>query len=337
MIREKNLVAMLMAVFVATMLCSCGQDSKQGSSEDVSSSQKGPRIKPTGEKIELCLHFTEGDSFKHRITTQQVIDQEPQGQKQVVKQTIGMGFTYDVIKVSGEGTAEVKVTYASVLMKQESGGISIEYDSANPPDVIPPMAQGIAALVGLDFTMHIAPNGRISKIDGADELLTKIVDKIGVQDTMKEDVKSQMAEQFGDQALTEMMEQMLAIYPDKPVDIGDSWSKESSVAKGFPVTIANTWTLIDRKDGAAVVEVDSTVTPDADSSPSRMGPLSLKYQLSGKQNGTIEIDETTGWPIKTQIVQDLSGNVTVEGAPGATEPMTWPISVKGDILAEMEK
>lgn len=127
------------------------------------------------------------------------------------------------------------------------------------------------------------------------------------------------------------MEKMMAIYPDKPVGIGDSWSRKVAVAKGFAMIVDNTWTLKARRGGIAVVEIKSAVKPNPNAKPLDMGPLKLQYDIGGKQQGEMEIDEATGWVIKAKMTQDLSGKVRVQGGAGAPGGMTWPISIKSDI------
>ncbi len=309
MTRQKSSAAILAVIFAASALAAPAQD-----------------------KVQLRLQLKKGQSYKQEMVSDQEISQTIQGQRLDMTQTTGMGFTYDVEEVRADGTAVIKVTYDSVLLKQKGPTGNFQYDSKNPPQTVHPMAQGFAALVGQGFTMEMTPEGTVTKVEGVDEMLTHMMKNIKVQDeSTRETMEKKLKQQFGNQALKEMMENMMAIYPDKPVRIGDSWNKRVTISKGFAMIIDNTWTLKDRRDGIAVVEVKSTIKPNPNAKPLDLGPLTLRYNIGGKQQGEMEIDEATGWVMQAKMTQNLSGEVQVQSGAGALGDMKWPISIKSNI------
>ena len=142
-------------------------------------------------------------------------------------------------------------------------------------------------------------------------------------------VEQQMKQQFGDQAMKELMEQMIGVYPDEPVGVGDSWSKRSVVSRGLAAIVNNTWTLKSRENGVAVLDVQATVEPNPDAPALEMGVAKIQYALRGTQNGSIELDEATGWVVRSTVNQSLSGDLTVQGGPEAGQQMSVPITVEG--------
>jgi len=287
------------------------------------------------EKIVLRLRLKEGESYRQRMTTDQKISQTIQGQQLDMAQKMGMEFTYDVLKVNADGTARVKVTYTGVLFEQDGPMGKIRYDSANPPETVHPLAQGFAALVGQGFSMEFTPEGKVTNVEGVDAMLKHMLANMDLPDeATKADLEKKLTEQFGDQAMKEMMENMMATYPDGPVGLEDSWSKKIVVSKGFGMIMENTWTLKARRDGKALVSVTSKVSPNPDAAAIAVGPMKIGYDLSGKQEGTIEIDEATGWTLRQELTQDLSGKVRMEGGPAALKESSWPISLQSTILVE---
>jgi hypothetical protein len=278
------------------------------------------------------MRFEEGKTYRMRMATEQKITQTMEGRTMVMPQTIGFGLTQAVKEVREDGTAVVQVTYDSVKFKQEGPMGAMDYDSANPPATVPPMARGFAALVGQGFSMDMTPEGRVVRVEGADQLLARITENIEIpMPAMRSTIEAQMKQQFGDQALKEMMEQMMAIYPEKPVAVGDSWSRKVTVARGFPMVMDNNWTLKSRADGVAVVEVRSTVEPNPDAGPLEMGGMRIQQKLRGDQQGTIEIDETSGWVLKSTLNQEFSGEMTIIGGP---QEVTMPMTIEGVVRVE---
>lgn len=291
-----------------------------------------------GEKVRLRLRLEKGNSYGIKMTIQQKVVQKIQGNQVDVDQTLGMEYTFDVKEVKDDGTMTAEVTYHAVQMKMDGPTGKVDYDSAEPPDEVPKLARGMAALVGQSFTLDMTAEGRVTRVEGIDALLAHMIEKLklpaGAMKTMMED---QLKKQFGDKAMRETMEQLMAMYPDKPVGIGDSWTRKVKVTKGFPLEMENTYVLKDRKGGVAILDTKSTLKSDPKAEPMKMGPLSISYALSGKQEGQVEMDEATGWTLGAKLTQEFSGTMTMEGAPGMTGPMSWPVSAKSTITLTAPK
>ena len=292
---------------VAGMLFSCGGGSK---------------------KLDLRLRLGQGKSYSTKMVADQTITQTIQGQTQEIKQTIGMAYTYDVKKVESDGSAQVDIAYDWILYSQDGPMGKSEYDSSNPPATLPDAALGYAALLGKGFSMTVTPLGEVTGVQGIDALLWGILDTLNVpagstRDALLENLQAQ----FGEEAMKESFEKATAIYPEKPVAVGDSWSKKLVLAMGMPMIVDNTWTLKSRKDGVAFVDVKSTIAPNPDAKPMEISGMTVSYEVSGDQNGTLELDEATGWPLRSNMTQNLSGQISAAG-------MTWPITIVSDIRFE---
>jgi len=297
-----------------------------------------PQLQPEPEKIKLQLRLKAGESYNLRMTTDQKVTQSIMGHQQEIVQSIGVGYSFDVEEVDADGVARVKVIYHGVLFKQDAGGLGkFEYDSSDPPAEIPPMAKGYAALVGQSFHMKIAPNGHISEVEGADEMIADMLEKIDINmEYMKTSLEKKLRDQFGNQGVKEMMDNMMAIYPDRPVGINDSWTSTVIETHGFPMILDNTWTLKDRKDGIATIEVNSTAEPNLEVDPVEMGAMKMQYSLSGEQHGTMELDEATGWMISAELDQKFTGDLSMVGGPMAdmAEGMAVPVLIEITIRLE---
>ena len=291
-----------------------------------------------GEKVRLRLRLEKGKSYGIKMTVQQKIAQTIQGNKVDVDQTMGMEYTFDVLEVKDDGTMTVKVTYHAVQMKMDGPMGKVDYDSANPPDEVPKLAQGLAALVGQSFTLDFTPEGRVTRVEGLDAVLARMIEKLELPaGAMKKMMEDQLKKQFGDKAMRETMEQLMAMYPEGPVGIGDSWTKKVKLTKAFPLEMENTYVLKERKGGVAILDTRSTLKSDPKAEPMKMGPLSLSYDLTGKQEGQVEMDEATGWTLGAKMTQEFSGKMKMEGAPGMTEPLSWPITAKSTITLTAPK
>lgn len=319
------LSGVLAAVLVVSVACSC-------SSEPEEPLKSGPK-KP--EKLQLKINLKKGETYKIKMVVDQKISQTIMEMKQDMTQAIGIVFSCNVTDVGADGTMTIKGTYDSVSFKNDGPMGLIEYDSTKPPVEVPDMAKGFAALVGQGYSWKMTPNGTITEVLGAQEMVERMLAKLDVPEgPQKAAMEKSMRDQFSDQAVKRQLQKTMVTYPDKPVAIGDSWQKTASGAPELPCIMENTWTLKSVKDGVAVIEVDSKLKPDPDAQPMDMGLMKVERKLSGEQKGTMEVDIATGWTIKARMTQRISGTLKMEGLPEGAEGMSWPISVESIMTIE---
>jgi hypothetical protein len=286
--------------------------------------------------VDLRLRLQQGQSFGVLWTMEQEITQQLPQFEQKMSQTIRMGYTHDVLQIDAAGAAVMTCTYHSVFCKLDGPMGVVEYDSSNPPDFVPPAARGFAALIGESFTATIAADGTVTDIQGVGQMLDRMVERLELPPgPMGDSLKGQLRRQFGDQALREGLERMMAIYADRPVVVGDSWTKQVALSVGMPMILENAWTLKDRRDGMAIIDLRSSVKPNPEAPPLEMGPMKIRYALSGEQTGIIEIDEATGWTVRGKLTQHFSGDMTMEAGPDAPQaPGPIPMSIDSVITLE---
>jgi len=289
-------------------------------------------------KVRLRLRLQKGRTYGLKFTANQDITQTIQGKQQALAQTIGMGILFDVLDVAPDGAMSAKISYDWVLIRQKGAMGTIEYDSARPPKVVHPMAKGFAALLGQSLWMKMAPDGRVADVKGVDALITRMMSKLGLPEgPQKAMLEKQLRKQFGNEAVKGMVGDMTSTFPDRAVAIGESWSETKGKLGMFPVMAKNTWTLKSRKGGVASVAVRSEIKPHPTAPTIEMGPLKMTYKLSGSQKGEMQVDEATGWTIRGNITQNISGQLKVQ-APGQTPGgMTIPMTIRSVITMEQYK
>ena len=242
-------------------------------------------------------------------------------------QTLGFGYNFRVDEVDDDEIASVTVTFDSVLFKQDSPAGKIEYDSSNPPPVVSPTAAGFAALVGQNFSMKISPNGQVSGVVGVEAMLKNMIENLDLPGGPEKDaLEKSMTQQFGDQAITETMENLTAIYPDKRVAVGDSWTKRVVISNVFPMILDNTFTLRAIRDGVAFIDFLSTMEPNPSATPIEVGLIrenrdELSLQAMLHPNSPYHEDFM---PIYREITAPLANSVHIAKLPGMDPPVGTP-------------
>ena len=213
--------------------------------------------------VELQLHWKKGQAFKIYWNTEQVIDQVAMGQKTQIQQTIGTGYIFRTIDVKAGGIAKVEVLFKRIYFKVQTIQGVFEYNSAKPPEKIPPLAQGFAALLGRRFVMEITSHGKVVGLEGVDKMLEDVMRSLQAgSPQQRAQLQMQLKQQFGNVALRQMMEQMMAIYPERSIKVGESWSKTLRMGGAVPMVLKRRWKLVALRGGFAFLRVNAQILPN---------------------------------------------------------------------------
>src|SRR4029077_19432452 len=110
-------------------------------------------------------------------------------------------------------------------MEIEIGGKKISYDSTKESGPTNPLSDFFKALAGSEFTVTIDKNMKITKIEGRDEFLKKLVKGNQQMAPLLQTI-------LPDEALKQMSDSTFAVVPDKPVKKGDTWNRKAALNMG---------------------------------------------------------------------------------------------------------
>lgn len=292
------------------------------------------------EKVDLRLRLEKGQTYKMQTVQDIKLIKTNEGKQQTEILKIEEGQIYNIEEVDNDGNTWVKVTYHDICIKdgkiQEGEPIvwDLDYESSNSPAVIPREVIGLNTLVGQSYSIMVSPQGHIKDMKGIESLQSAVIGGIPAisEEEMSFGSNEMLKEQINKEALNESMGNTFAIYPDKPVSIGDSWQKRITISHcsilnllSVPQIIDNIYTLKERKNGIATIDVFSMIQPNL--KVIEVGTVRYQFKLSGDSTGTIELNESTGWVIRSKQTLRLNGQV-VQGT------MVIPISMTNTITQE---
>jgi len=260
-----------------------------------------------------------------RLVTDQNVDQKVQGRTQRLDQSIGMEMAIDWLKQHDNGDIDASLKYTWMKFKQSGGGMTIDYDSATSRGDPQPLAMGFAALVGTGFEITLAPSGEARSVRGIDRMVKQVVDNLKGPAPMRDAVAAEMRKQMTDEKLMRDVGTLTAMFPDEPVGVGDVWRMRQSGEIMFKVNMHNTWKLIERKDGVATIELTSYIEPLGAGEQKGPDGSTMRFQLEGKQQGTMQVDEATGLTIRSDLTQALEGEMTLTAKNG--DSIRVPMSI----------
>jgi hypothetical protein len=288
------------------------------------------------QKFELKLRWRVGDKFSLKMAT------DPEDVAPILRQTNSIGISFEVSKMDTEGKATLiaKLTSLDYL---ENRRIRISLPEGADSRMMPMISKVMGEVLGKAFTIRVTAVGLVESVDGLDIMLdgvsknSKVVSRADT--VFGENSVHNLKQLFGDKAMKARLQQAFAVFPSRPVGIGDSWDQTLVVDAPVPTIVRSTWTLQSQKDGVFVLAVKSKVDSDPKAGPSvylatafldgggPQGPISAqfgqqlttRYDFQGDQEGTVQIDESTGLPIRGKLVQKISGKVTASNGTGLGE------------------
>ncbi|GMV92047.1 MAG: hypothetical protein AMXMBFR82_18250 [Candidatus Hydrogenedentota bacterium] len=283
------------------------------------------------EKHTLRLNLEPGQEFQQRMAMTQTIDQVMNGITITMNQDMTLDYAYKVTDRDADDVATVECTYQRIASKVSTQGMAVSYDSANTDTPVSAEFRPMAAMVGKSFTMRISPLGTVESTEGLSEILDAVVAEMSMEGPAREQVIANMKNQFGEEAMKDLIEQAMAIYPSEPVAVGDTWKKTLDIRQVVPMQLDNTWVLKEVNNDTATLEVTSLIAPPGDDTKVDMMGMELDVRLEGAQSGTSTIDRKTGWVVSSTVNQNVDGEMVFPAEAGAPTGMTIPIGIRSTV------
>ncbi len=261
------------------------------------------------ETVMLNLRVQPGDRWSQHFVVDQQIQQTIMGQPMPMNQIIGMRLDNEVTQEAGEaGGRWIAVTYGRVWYTQEGPQGQVKYDSQDPPEAVPMAARGFAGLVGQQLTVQMTPDGRVTEVRGLDELTENMIQAMGLPPgPMRDGAAKALKGQMNEDSIKQMMSMATAVYPDRPVGVGDQWQDTAAIGGMTPMTIQSAFELESFDDQSAQIKVTGTIEPDPEAEPFEMNGLKMTAKLSGTQQGTATLNRETGLSTTAQMQQSMDG------------------------------
>ncbi|TKJ36460.1 MAG: hypothetical protein CEE38_11640 [Planctomycetes bacterium B3_Pla] len=324
-------------------------------------------VSDAARSSDLKLRLQPGRKHRLRIIREDKVSLTTMGQRQDIHNISTVDLEFDVEQVDANGVARIRVTYLALREKGGSAAGQMEYDSTKPDTgAANPFAPTYSAMMGKSFVMKVTPYGKMLELQGIDEMYLRMAEKI-VEDE-DESIRKRAIERAAEGAekraerYIEMLNQkygsrkkreeavsdlikknpffaaekirgtvgnVIMSFPGGPVETGDSWQGGAVLPAAAPVDIDLTYTLKEKKQGVALIDINSKidlVDEPASNPDSPLGPT--KASLTGSYEGSLQIDSKTGWMIHKKATMRCSGQMKMSPNEQMQQAMTMPVSME---------
>ncbi len=220
----------------------------------------------------------------------------------------------------GGGKAKIVLTFDRAMRSVESSlmGTS-EFDTDDPEheEAAPQLGVVLEPMIGMPLTMEVDRDGELVSFAGM-EAINKKVSEQAVASMHWEQMKSEFTDELGKETWGR---EPLLIYPNKEVEVGDTWKASSEIARPpFGTFVTGYRYTLDRiavEDGrkTAVIKVEGVVSGRSDSETSTEAEERGTAPKGDKENDSAEGDGKKASP-EVEVRGAISGTALYDVALG---------------------
>ncbi|ANH82174.1 hypothetical protein A8C56_15430 [Niabella ginsenosidivorans] len=254
------------------------------------------------QTITLKFNPDNGSKYQNTTTSQMKMNQTVMGQSMEIQTATHMDLQYAFTDAAPDKNLEI--TYDKMNMNMELMGQKMEFnsesaDSANAGN------KTFKAIKGSKINVVIGSDGSVKSVKGTDELAAKA----GADNAQAKQLLKQL---FSEAALKSSFEQSLKFYPNDPVKQGSTWALTTKVESPYNMTFQNNYTLSQINGDRSTINVDGKVSTEGAAKFEQQG-MSMEITLDGTNTGTLMVNNKTGIPESSDLVQHLKGKVNAMG------------------------
>ena len=279
------------------------------------------------KKFNLKLNLEVGKEYHQRVTSNSGISQEINGRQMniVMKITGEMIFKVTAHK---DDVYDMDVNYERLDMTMQMPQMSMEFSSEKTDDN-DILSKILKAMKGKVFSIKMTDKGKVTEVNNIETIYGSAFDDLPQMPAAQvAQIKEQIAKAYGEEAFKGSIEMAVAVFPDKRVKKGETWTVNTKLNSGMEADMASEYTLAEVHPDHYLIKGTSTIeTVDKDAYV-KVNGMPMKYDLSGKMTSEIQLSRDTGWIIKADIQQEMDGNAYIQSNEQVPDGMKIPMVIK---------
>ena len=259
--------------------------------------------KSGSETVDLKFQLGKGGKYEYATNMDMTMNQ--MGMQ--AKTKMGVTYLFEVVGDSA-GWKQLSSTIQRVTMDVDGMGMNMSFDSDKPSaDTAGPMgvtAKMFTAMKGGKFSFTMNEKGEVGSVSGIQEMVAKMLSG----NPNAEQMLASMQQTFSEENFKQNVQQSFAIYPDKPVKVGESWKKSMVMQnQGMTIKSDNTYTLESVKGDDAAIKVASNLSSDS------TAVQGVAIKVSGTSNGNMNFHVPTGLATSGKVNMNMDMKMNAQG------------------------
>lgn len=246
-------------------------------------------------KLQYTLEV--GDSLKISQIANQDIIQDMNGSKHEMKNLLESDYTFVVAAIT-DSSYMINFKFDKFKLETTSNlyGTLLDVDTSKEVEDTDLEGKIFSGLILSVLKMEMLKTGKIKEISGTENMIDSMISNAGIEDEFTKQLMIEaMKKEFGDESLSKSFEQMTFIYPNKEVEIGESWTNRYY----GDMECTNVWTLNalgEYIDLSSKSDIKMNIEED-----------SHTMSLEGTQDTVIKANKSTGFATEMEVISEVQG------------------------------
>lgn len=201
--------------------------------------------------------------------------------------------------------------------------------------------QGFREIVNQPFEMNITDKGKITKIPIMGNIFQKAIRNIvknnqkkqPLTDFQEKQTLEQLEKSFGSETLMANLETLMAIFPRKIVEVGESWEITSFLTNGMDAKIRTQYTLSEVTPTHITIIGKSDINLDNERVTLLQGQQ-VFFSVKGEAIREIQLDPNTKWIKYAKYTQSVKGETRSNGDRSHPQGIVIPIEASSEMIIE---
>jgi len=252
-----------------------------------------------------------GAKYHYDIVNKTSIKMEVNDTKVDNVNTTTVGVYYTIEKDSTDGFV-INMSYDKINISSRTPDTESEMDADNASLTNNVMEKMLGLLKTARISILVGPDGNVKSITGYKELTDKVMAQFEKADTYTRAAARKQWSQFVEKGIVKSnLEQLLKIFPDSAVHLGDRWKLDIAQHEELGLVAKSTFQLTEIENNFARI-ISSGDIGSGGKSVDLMGQT-VNVNLKGQQTGEYKIDVLSGMLLKSDVHAQVEGVITVMG------------------------
>lgn len=283
------------------------------------------------KKVRLTLNLKQGEEY-HQVSDSKVnINQEINGQKMNIVVQVKGSMSY-LVKTVNDMNYDLQVKYdsLSMIMQLPQTTMAFSSEKIKEKDIV---SEILGALKNNSFDLKLSKTGKVIEVKNIDSLFYSIFSKFPqASGSQSSQMKDQIKSLYGKDAFKGNIQMVTAIFPEEPVEAGETWTIDTSVESGMSANVSTTYTLKDHQKDYTLIDGDARFETVSTDGYTEKNGMPIKYDLSGTIKSEMKIDSQTGWIVEAKIIQDIQGDTYIKENPQTPDGMKIPMIMNSETV-----
>ena len=269
-------------------------------------------------KIDLSLNLEEGESYAYNSSVIMNLGQVMMGQEVDIEMQMNAQMNFLNEGKNGD-KHQIEASYKSISFSSEMPQMTMKVssDDLDPED---PMSLIFNQMTNQKFNFELSSLGRVHEVEGINEMFNQLIQQnedLSQLDKMQ--LEAQIQQTYGAESFTANLESIFAIYPEKKVKVGDTWTTYSSFQNDYPAQVETTYTLVEMDDEFVYLDGKGTIATIEGEEAMEVNGMSFNFDLNGENTSTLKLNRNTGWVESATITQNATGKMSFANPPQGME------------------